>query len=86
MPTPDLILPKPFVLIPQGQASVLGAIQSGTGLGFGAIALIYETSDAYEIGDTVTYDTRGQSLITYDNVEYALIEENKIINKEIPPP
>jgi len=86
MPTPDLILPRPYVLINAGQGSVLGGTSSGSGLNFGTIALIFETSDMYAIGDNVTYNTQGQSLITYDDVEYALVEENKILNREIPPP
>lgn len=86
MPTPDLVLPKPYVLILAGQGSVLGGTASGTSLNFGQIVLIFETSDAYVVNDNVSYNPQGQVLVTYDDVQYAMVREEAILNKEIPPP
>ena len=84
MATPNLVMQKPYALIEVG-ASQLSGVPSGTGLNFGTIALIYQTSDNYEIGDDVSYNPAGQTLIAYDNVEYAMVREEFILNKEIPP-
>ena len=77
---------KPLVLIVSGAGSILGGTQSGTGVNFGPIALIYETSDSFSINDTVMYATKGQELVVYDGIEYAIIREENILYKEVPLP
>lgn len=85
MATPNLILPKPFALI-QPLGSELDGYAIGTGLNFGMIMLIYQTCDAYEGGDSVSYNPNGQTLVNYDGIEYALVREENILNKEIADP
>lgn len=82
MATPTLVLNYPDVLI-LPQASVSGGVPSGSPINFGMIMLIYQLSDKYQGGDTVSYDPTGQTLATYDGIEYALVKESKILSKEI---
>ncbi len=86
MAVPTLIMQKPFILVLAQQGSVLSGSANGTGLNFGVVQLIYDTCDNFEVGDMVTYFTAGQSLVVYDSVEYAMIEEKSIINREVPIP
>ena len=85
MPTPDLILQKPLILILPTD-SVLSGTPMGTALNFGNVELVYGTCDAFEVGDVVLYNTIGQTLVNYSGVEYAIIEEEKILYKEVPIP
>jgi len=86
MPTPDLVLQTPFYLIQSGTGSLLSGSSAGTGVNFGLIVLKNEISDSFEVDDTVLYVTARQTLVTYDQVEYALLREEDILYKEIPPP
>jgi len=86
MPAPDLVLQNPYYLIQAGTGSVLSGGSSGTGINFGLIVLKNEISDSFEVDDTVLYITARQTLVTYDQVEYALLKEEDILYKEIPPP
>lgn len=86
MAAPDIVLQKPLVLIETGGVSILGGYASGSPINFGTIVKIYATSDSFEVGNTVLFNTAGQTLISYDDVEYSVIEENKIYYKEVSPP
>ena len=81
MPAPSVILPKPLIMIQPG-----GSYQSGTSgqtpINFGNIVLVYDTCDLYEVGENVAYLTTGQTLVNYSNVEYAIVEESKILTNE----
>lgn len=85
MPAPDLILQKPLVLIEPG-SSALGGYSSGSALNFGEVVLVNDLCEPYEVGDTVMYTTAGQILISYDGVQYSLVEEKNIFYKEVIPP
>lgn len=85
MPAPDIILQKGFVLITPG-SSVLGGVGSGTPLNFGTISIINDLCDKWVVGQNVMYVTQGQTLITYDSVEYAMVHEDNIFYKENPAP
>ncbi len=85
MPTPNIILPKPYALILEGPSTLDGSA-AGSNINFGTIELIYETSDMYVAGDTVMYISEGQTLVSYSGVTYALITEDKILNKEVVAP
>ena len=85
MPAPDVVLPKPYVLVSEA-ASTLEGSAAGSNINFGTIDLIYETSDRFVVGDTVMYISEGQTLVSYSGVTYALITEDKILNKEVVAP
>lgn len=85
MPATDIILQKPFVLIQQ-TGSELGVNTGGGGILSGMIVNIYQTSDMYTIGDVVSYRVAGQEIISYENIDYSLVTEDKIFYKEIVAP
>jgi hypothetical protein len=86
MPAPSIILPKPLIMIEPG-----GSYQDGTSgytpMNFGTIVSVYGTCDLYAVGQNVSYLTNGQTLVNYSNVEYAIVEESKILTNEgiVPP-
>lgn len=85
MPAPDLILQKPFILIESG-SSGLGGYPSGSSLNFGEVVLTNDLCEQYAVGDNVMYTTVGEILVTYDGVQYSLVEEKSIFYKEVLPP
>ena len=85
MPVPDIVLQKPLVLI-EPSRSVLDGIGAGTPLGFGTIVLVNDLCDKWVVGQSVMYVTKDQTLIAYDNVQYVLTDENKVLYKENPAP
>ena len=85
MSVPTLIMPKPYALI-QPQASVISSSATFIGVQTGMIALIYETSDRFEGGESVIYDPTGRTSLTYDGEEYFLVKESNILGTEQTPP
>ncbi len=81
MPAPSVILPKPLIMIQPG-GSYLGGTPENTPINFGNIVLVYDTCDAYEVGENVTYLTDGQTVLSYSGTEYALVLESKILANE----
>ncbi len=81
MPTPSIILPKPLVMISQGN-SYAGGSNDGTGINFGNIVLTHDLCDWYSVGDNVFYITEGQTLVSFSDTQYVIVEEGKILGNE----
>lgn len=81
MPTPNVILPKPLIMVQPGGSYQDGSIANSP-INFGNIVLVYDTCDSYSAGYNVMYVTTGQTIVNYAGVEYAIIEESKILTNE----
>ena len=78
MAAPALILQYPYYMLTAGTGSVANGSSDGSGMNFGEIVLKNDISDAYEVGDNVSYLTQGQILVSYDNVQYAIVKDESI--------
>ena len=82
MATPNLILPKPYILIePSGSSAGIETVDSP--LIFGNIVIINDLSDMYSVNDAVIFNPNKGEILRYDGVDFYLIEEQYIYSKEV---
>lgn len=72
----------PYVSI-QRTSSIYGVASSSLNTVFGYIAQVNQSTISYNVGDRVLYDTKDTYVIIYDMQSFEIVEENKIILKEI---
>lgn len=84
MSAPNIVLNPNQVLLTQ-TASLLSIDASVTGFQFGAIALVSDVCERYEVADVVLFDPKDAKQLLFSNEVYFLTTEDKIFFKENPP-
>ena len=83
MAAPSIILNYPNILVSQTISSIGVEIQS-SGLIFGMIELIYDTSDKSAVGNIILFDPTKSIQMKYGSTIYYLLDENIASFTEIP--
>ena len=78
---PAITLQYPYVLIVTG-ASPLGGSSQGSAILFGQLALVNDLCESFLPDDYVMYLSEGAILVTYDSIEYALVDQRKVFFRE----
>jgi len=81
----SLILPQGMVFIEPSE-SIQGGQYINSAIRFGVIAAIYETTDFYNVGEYVAFDSSKSTDVIYDNIIYTFIDEKYIYYSEGYPP
>lgn len=78
---PAITLQYPYVLIVQGASPLQGSTQGSTIL-FGQLAMVNDLCDSFAPDDYIMYLSEGQILVTYDGIEYALVDQKNVFYRE----
>lgn len=78
---PDITLQYPYVLIVQG-ASPLGGSTQGSSILFGQLAMVNDLCESFVADDYVMYLAEGAILVTYNQIEYALVDQKNVFYRE----
>lgn len=81
MPTPTIILQKPYLLVQSG-SSIAGGVNNSSGTNFGQVILAYATCDICAAGNNIMYLTEGQIDVWYSATQYVIIKDDKVLNVE----
>lgn len=86
MAAPDVILSRPWVLITLSQSQLGIQVQQGFGWEFGTVALVFQTSDKLQVGDSIIFQPEKWPKLVYGSTIYFLVEESNAAFTEVIPP
>jgi hypothetical protein len=79
---PDLILPRPYVLIQATQSNLgLLPVRNST-IKFGSVVLAYDTSDRVLAGQQVMFDENESNIFLYGSTQYWLVKDEFVTGQE----
>lgn len=78
---PAITLQYPYVLIVTG-TSPLGGSSQGSAILFGQLAMVNDLCESFLPDDYVMYLSEGAILVTYDSIEYALVDQKNVFYRE----
>ena len=78
---PAITLQYPLVLLVQGP-SPLDGLPQGSSVLFGQLAMVNDLCDTYAADDYVLYRNNGSVNVSYNNVDYVLVDQNNLLYRE----
>lgn len=78
---PNITLQYPYVLIVQGASPLDGSTQ-GSAILFGQLAIVNNLCESFVADDYIMYLSEGAILVTYDGIEYALVDQKNVFYRE----
>jgi hypothetical protein len=79
---PDIILPRPYVLIQATQSNLgLLPVRNST-IKFGSVVLAYDTSDRVLAGQQVMFDENESNIFLYGSTQYWLVKDEFVTGQE----
>lgn len=83
MPTPPIILSKPYVLVTLSESGN-GITSQLSGFVFGYVEMIYDTCDDLVVGQRILFDIKTAKALYYGSTQYYLVDEAQKLFKEDP--
>lgn len=83
MPTPNIIIESPYVLVTLS-ASPSGVIPNKAGFQIGYVEMVNQLSDTVAVGQYVMFDMTQAKSFIYGSTQYYLIDENNLLFQENP--
>jgi len=81
MAAPSLVLNRGQILLIQSY-SLNGIVLTNNDYIFTTVVAVNSLSELYSVGDYLTFNPLGATLLSYDSVTYYLTTEDKVIFKE----
>jgi hypothetical protein len=81
MAAPEITLQYPYVLIVPG-SSPLDGVAQGSAILFGQLAMVNAMCDSFAADDYVMYLSTGSIMVSYDSIEYALVDQKNVFYRE----
>jgi len=78
---PDITPQYPYVLIVPG-SSPLGGSSQGSAILFGQLAMVNALCESFAADDYVMYLSTGSIMVSYDSIEYALVDQKNVFYRE----
>ena len=78
---PAITLQYPLVLIVPGSSPLDGSAQ-GSAILFGQLAMVNDMCDRFAADDYVMYLSTGSIQVSYDGIDYALVDQKNVFYRE----
>jgi len=78
---PAITLQYPYVLVVPGSSPLEGSSQ-GSAILFGQLAMVNALCESFAPDDYVMYLSTGSIMVTYDSIEYALVDQKNVFYRE----